>query len=84
MTQVIFIEKLVNGCFNTVNGKHCCNELIHATVAPLISGFNTVNGKHCCNESSILYTFVIVLGFNTVNGKHCCNSIPQKASIHGA
>ena len=35
--------------FNTVNGKHCCNEREILQALKYDLGFNTVNGKHCCN-----------------------------------
>ena len=43
------------GCFNTVNGKHCCNATtIVATTVWFAQRFNTVNGKHCCNLFALL------------------------------
>ena len=38
------------GCFNTVNGKDCCNWVIeYGRPDEIKKGFNTVNGKDCCN-----------------------------------
>ena len=36
-------------CFNTVNGKGCCNKEFYGGRVEL-PGFNTVNGKGCCNS----------------------------------
>ena len=61
-------------CFNTVNGKYCCNVKEFEEIEEEEVCFNTVNGKYCCNgyvptEPCELYFY----SFNTVNGKYCCN-----------
>ena len=63
-------------CFNTVNGKHCCNPKIQKTMLEkkLLLSFNTVNGKYCCNSKRQFRYAYYPPGFNTVNGKYCCNS----------
>ena len=61
-------------CFNTVNGKYCCNRLqCHVLNKMAYGSFNTVNGKYCCNLTMALNRELEDLGFNTVNGKYCCN-----------
>ena len=35
--------------FNTVNGKHCCNEQDTRKVQLTKISFNTASGKYCCN-----------------------------------
>ena len=40
-------------CFNTVNGKYCCNGQLSMNFNYTDkTGFNTVNGKYCCNMST--------------------------------
>ena len=59
--------------FNTVNGKHCSNELFK-DLEDYAESFNTVNGKHCSNFMSDTPKWAKDgEGFNTVNGKHCSN-----------
>ena len=60
-------------CFNTVNGKSCCNQPKSSKNEPHYIGFNTVNGKSCCNSLKIVLIFGCLKCFNTVNGKSCCN-----------
>ena len=40
---------MLETCFNTVNGKYCCNFTSIQSLCVDTLGFNTVNGKYCCN-----------------------------------
>ena len=63
-------------CFNTVNGKHCCNDRRAESSEMFEEGFNTVNGKYCCNNAAAFdVADLSLMSFNTVNGKYCCNSL---------
>ena len=45
-----FVSKLTANCFNTVNGKYCCNDSKESEASMYYADrFNTVNGKYCCN-----------------------------------
>ena len=66
---------LVKVCFNTVNGKYCCNAKATDVRSFYQLSFNTVNGKYCCNyKMAGKYRKLARFRFNTVNGKYCCNA----------
>ena len=50
-------------CFNTVNGKHCCNQGDKDVDLCQLMGFNTVNGKHCCNQIVKVATEMVYMVF---------------------
>ena len=66
---------VINGGFNTVNGKYCCNNALQLSPSMIRQlSFNTVNGKYCCNSRVWKASIYAVLKASfgkpqTVNGK---------------